>query len=90
MTESELNELKAQHERWVSDPHTSRGQRTDSQDILKLIAEVERLKEALEFYADWEEKSASAWSKTYERTVLNVEYPGPSKASKALKRKEEK
>ncbi len=53
-------------------------------NILK--EENSKLREALEFYAHWEEKTANAWSKTYERTVLSVDYPGPSKAREALKK----
>lgn len=40
--------------------------------------------EALRFYEQWENNTANAWSKTYQRTVLSVDYPGPSKASEAL------
>ncbi len=54
--------------------------------VTDLEAENSKLREALEFYAHWEEKTANAWSKTYERTVLSVDYPGPSKAREALKK----
>jgi hypothetical protein len=40
--------------------------------------------DALEFYRTWENKTKTAWSENYNRTVLSIDYPGPSKANEAL------
>jgi hypothetical protein len=39
--------------------------------------------DALEFYRTWENQTETAWIKTYNRNVLSVDYPGPSKARDA-------
>jgi sulfur relay (sulfurtransferase) DsrC/TusE family protein len=42
----DLEQLEAQHRGFATSPHTSAGQRKDSETILALIAEVEMLRQS--------------------------------------------